>query len=120
VKNIMLRLVADENLTNGIVRGLLRFDATIDIVRVQDVGLSGASDSVVFDWAATHHRVLVTHDYRTVPHYARRRMDADLEMFGVFIVPYSLSIRQAIDDLLLLTQCSMEADWKNMVLYLPL
>ena len=38
----MLRLAADENLNNDILRGLLRRRPGLDIVRIQDVGLSGA------------------------------------------------------------------------------
>ncbi len=37
-------LAADENLNNDIIRGLLRRNPDIDIVRVQDAGLSGADD----------------------------------------------------------------------------
>ena len=40
----MLFLVADENFNNAIVRGLLRIKPALDIVRVQDVGLSSADD----------------------------------------------------------------------------
>lgn len=47
----MLRLLADENFNNDIVRGL---------VRVQDVGLSGAGDSTVLEWAAQEGRILLT------------------------------------------------------------
>jgi hypothetical protein len=36
----MLQLVADENFNNNIVRGILRQKADVDIVRIQDVGLS--------------------------------------------------------------------------------
>ncbi len=37
----MLKLLANENFDNTIVRGLLRRRPSIDIVRVQDVGLLG-------------------------------------------------------------------------------
>jgi hypothetical protein len=40
----MLRLAADENFNNNIVRGVLRRKANVDIVRIQEVGLSGADD----------------------------------------------------------------------------
>ena len=40
----MIRLLADENLDNTIIRGLLRRNPDIDIVRVQDIGLSGEDD----------------------------------------------------------------------------
>ncbi len=41
----MLRLLADENFNNQIVRGILRQRPEIDIVRVQDVGLSTTVDT---------------------------------------------------------------------------
>ncbi|MBI4821774.1 MAG: hypothetical protein HY791_36275 [Deltaproteobacteria bacterium] len=39
-----MRLATDENLNNDIVRGLLRGRPESDVVRIQDVGLSGADD----------------------------------------------------------------------------
>lgn len=53
----MLRLAADENFNGDIVRGLLRRNPRVDIVRVQDVGLSGANDPTVLEWAAAENRV---------------------------------------------------------------
>ena len=43
----MVRFSADENFNNQIVRGVLRQNPDIDIVRVQDVDLSGADDPTV-------------------------------------------------------------------------
>ena len=43
----MLRLAADENFNADIVRGLRRRFPDIDVVRVQDAGLSGADDHTV-------------------------------------------------------------------------
>jgi len=116
----MLRLAADENLTNAIVRGLLRRRADIDIVRIQNVGLSGADDPRVLAWTATEDRILVTHDSRTVPRFANQRIEAGQPMPGVFVVPRSLSVGQVIEDLMLLCQCSAAAEWKGLVFYLPL
>ncbi len=42
-----MKLLADENFDNTIIRGLLRRDPNIDIVRVQDVGLSGDDDPTI-------------------------------------------------------------------------
>lgn len=47
----MLRLAADENFNNDIVRGVLRRAPGLDIARVQDVGLSGQDDDTVLEWA---------------------------------------------------------------------
>ena len=59
-------LVSDENFNNNIVRGLLRRKPELDIVRVQDVGLSGADDSAILEWEAHEGRVLLTHDVSTI------------------------------------------------------
>ena len=66
----MLRLAADENFNGDIVRGLLRRNPTLDIVRVQDVGLSGADDPSVLQWAADQGRIIVTHDISTLAKHA--------------------------------------------------
>ncbi len=66
----MLQLAADENFNNDIVRGLLRRNPYVDIVRIQDVGLSGADDPTVLEWTAEEGRVLLTHDVTTITQYA--------------------------------------------------
>lgn len=43
----MVRFLADENFNHHIVQGIRRRDRSVDIVRVQDVGLSGADDPTV-------------------------------------------------------------------------
>lgn len=62
----MLKILVDENCDNTIVRGLFRRNPTLDIVRVQDVGLSGKDGPDVLEWAAQEGRVLLTHDVATI------------------------------------------------------
>jgi predicted nuclease of predicted toxin-antitoxin system len=57
-----MRLLADENLNNHIFRSLLLQRPGLDIVRVQDVGLSGKSDPEVLAWAITKNRTIITQD----------------------------------------------------------
>jgi predicted nuclease of predicted toxin-antitoxin system len=82
----LLKLAADENFNNNIVRGILRRQHDADIVRVQDVGLSGARDSIVLEWAAKENRVLLTHDVSTITKYAHERTKLGKPMPGVFEV----------------------------------
>ena len=69
------------------LRGLSRRRPDVDMVRIQDVGLSGASDEVVLAWAAAQRRVLFTHDVSTITKFAYERVRAGLAMPGVFEVP---------------------------------
>ncbi len=94
----MLRLAADENFNGDIVRGLLRRNPKLDIVRVQDVGLSGADDPSVLQWAADQGRVIVTHDISTLAKHAFDRIAAGQPMPGVFEVRSVAPVGQAIDD----------------------
>lgn len=116
----MLKLAADENFNNGIVRGLLRRNPTLDIVRVQDVGLSGADDAAVLAWAATEGRVLLTHDVTTMTRYAYERVARGEPLPGVFEVARTVPIGVAIEDILLLAESSFEGEWAGQVRYLPL
>ncbi len=116
----MLRLVADENFNYDIVRGILRRNPGADIVRVQEVGLSGADDPSVLEWAAREGRILVTHDVATMTRYAYERVRANESMPGVFEVSRSVPVGLAIEEILLIIECSLEGEWEGQVRYLPL
>lgn len=116
----MLRFLADENFKGDIVRGLLRRQPDLSVVRVQDVGLSGADDATILRWAAEEDRIVLTHDRATMPHFANERVLAGQPMPGLFVIPRRLSVREAIDELLLTAACSTPAEWSGIVLYLPL
>ena len=116
----MLRLAADENFNNNIVRGLLRCNPALDIIRIQDVGLSGADDPQVLDWAAQEGRILFTHDVTTMTQYAYERIRAGLPMPGLFEVSRSVPVGRAIEDILLLAECSLDGEWEGQIRYLPL
>lgn len=116
----MLKLAADENFNNNIVRGLLRRNSDLDIVRVQDVGLSGADDPAILEWVAQGNRILVTHDVTTITRYVYERIEQRRPMPGVFAVKRTAPIGLVIEDIILLAECSLEKEWENQILYLPL
>jgi len=116
----MLPLAADENFNHDIVRGLVRREPDLDIVSIQDVGLSGADDAKVLDWAAQEKRVLLTHDVSTLTHYAYERVRAGLSMPGIFEVSRAVPLGRAIEDILLLAHCSLSGEWEGQIRYLPL
>lgn len=116
----MLALAADENFNNDIIRGRLRRRPDLNIVRVQDVGLSGASDSAVLEWTAAEGRVLLTHDDSTMTQHAYERSGAGRPMPGVFQVAREVPIGVAIEDIILLAEYSHEGEWAGQVRYLPL
>ena len=115
----MLRLVADENFDNTIVRGLLRRRPSIDIVRVQDVSLSGMDDPTVLAWAAEEHRILLTHDVATITRFAYDRVVQGLPMPGVIEVSTNEQVGKVIEDILLVIDCSLDDELEGQIQYLP-
>jgi hypothetical protein len=116
----MLQFLADENFNNDVVRGVRRRNPVIDIVRVQDVNLSGADDPAVLEWAAQEGRVLLTHDVSTMTKYAYDRVRDGKPMPGVFEVSRDVTLGVVIDEILLLAECSLPGEWEGQVRYLPL
>ena len=116
----MLRFAADENLNYNIVRGLLRRNVDLNIVRIQDVDLSGKDDATVLKWAAQEDRILLTHDVTTITKYAYERISDGLPMPGVFAIKMTSSLGEIIDNLILLADYSYENEWEDKIVYLPL
>ena len=117
----MLKLAADENFNGDIVRGVLRRKPDLDIVRVQDVpDVAAKDDPTVLEWAAREGRILFTHDVRTITKYAYERTAAGLPMPGVFEINRTVPVAVAIEEILIIAECSLDGEWEGQVRYLPL
>ena len=116
----MVKFGADENFNSLIIQGLKRRKLALDIVLVQDVGFRTADDSVILAWAAEDGRVALTHDIRTMPGFAAQRIEAGQRMSGLIVVPDQMPIGPAIEDLLVIAECTESEEWENRIEYLPL
>ncbi len=115
----MVRLLADENFHGDAIDGLLARQSELDLIRVQDVGLSNADDPTVLAWAARNDRILLTHDKATIPGHAYDRVRAGQPMPGVFVAN-GMTVGDIIDEVLMIDAASEQADWTDQVVFLPL
>ena len=79
-----------------------------------------STDEALLAWAAEQERLLLTHDASTITAHAYRRVMKGDRMPGVFEVNRAVSIRTAMEDIILLTECSIPDEWEGQVRYLPL
>ena len=93
---------------------------TLDVVRVQDVGLSGMPDPAILAWAAEQDRVLLTHDRDTMLAFATDRVVAGQPMPGVFLISSTMPKGQAIEEIVLVVACLPPEKCKNLVRFFPL
>ena len=116
----MLRLLADENFNGDIVRAVRRRIPELDFITVQEAGIHGITDPDLLEWAAAEGRILFTHDVSTVTAHAYERIQRGEPLPGVFAVALSVPLKYAIEDILLIVECSLPDEWANGVHYIPL
>ena len=114
-----VRFLADYNFNGEIVDGLLRRQPTVDLRSGHEAGLEGIPDPDVLAKAAVEGRILITHDYRTMPRHFAEFLSEHASP-GVFIFPQQIAISSAIEELLLIWSASEAEEWVNRILYLPL
>ena len=115
----MHAVLVDEDFNRHIVAGLfrrrpeLRFERAVNLV-------AGLSDSELLEAAASRGLVVLTHDARTMPAHAYRRVEEGKPRPGVVVVPQSMSIGAAIDELELLLNAVALEELDGRVWRLPL
>lgn len=115
-----VRFLADADLNKAIVSGALRREPSLDFLTAQAAGLRGMNDPAVLALAAGSQRVLVSHDVGTMPTHFRAFRDAEQRSSGVFLIPQSLDVGSAIDELLLIWLASEASEWEDKLAWLPL
>ena len=112
----MLRYLADQNFNEDILVALKGRVPLLEIVRVRDLGLTGADDPAILEWAAQSGLILLTHDRKTVPRFAYERAAAGLAMPGVFEVPQQPgSFDLVLEELHDYTEYSVDEEWEGHV-----
>ncbi len=69
---------------------------------------------------AQNQYVLVTHDRGSMLNAEHQRMRSEQRIAGLVIVKKELPLARAIEDLVLLLECSSERDTENQVVFIPL
>jgi hypothetical protein len=109
----------DHDFNERILRGL-RSRAAVDAVLARAVGLAHKPDPELLSWAAVEGRILVSHDLQTMPRFAIARVRSGKSMPGLILVPQELGIGKAVEELTMIALCSGQAEWRDMIAYIPL
>jgi hypothetical protein len=116
----LIRLLFDEDLNHNILRGLLRRLPELDVTTAIEAGLRGVPDLEVLRFAATQGRLVVSHDVNTMTAACRALREGGETTRGLVLVPQSLPIGRAIDDLETIVTATDDEDWVGVVEFLPI
>jgi hypothetical protein len=114
-----IRFLADADLNEDIVAGLLRLEPAIDFQLANQAELTGLPDPVVLAYASEAGRILVSHDHRTMPKHFAELLNRETSP-GVIIILQSTKVRVAIEALLLHWAASEAEEWRDRLIHLPL
>jgi hypothetical protein len=114
------RFLADNDLKDQIVEGLLRREPAVSIARAGEVGLHSKPDAEVLEEAHRAGRIVISHDVNTMPAAAYARIVADEGVSGLLMVKQTAPVGPIIDSLLMMWSSSDADEWRNVVAFLPL
>ncbi|QDV35989.1 hypothetical protein ElP_38990 [Tautonia plasticadhaerens] len=112
--------LADHDLNDRIVDGVLRRDSSIPFFRARELGLAGRPDDEVLDEAGRSSLVVVSHDVNTMTAAALGRVSSGRGHSGLILVAQRLALRIVIDELVLIWSATDVAEWRDRIEFLPL
>lgn len=113
------RFLADHDLNEHLIDGVLRREPGIEFIRTRDVGLSDRPDPEILAYAAGQGLIVVSHDVNTMPAHAYSRLAAGEPVAGLFLVRQTRAIGPIIDSLVLIWSASEAEEWQDDIRFLP-
>src|SRR5207249_3690661 len=113
------KFLADHDLNEHIVAGIIRRAPSADFSRVREIGLHDRPDAEVLEYAVARGFIVVSHDVNTMPAAAYERLAAGKPIAGLLMVQQTSSIGLIIENLLLIWSASEAEEWENQVCFLP-
>jgi predicted nuclease of predicted toxin-antitoxin system len=92
----------------------------MDFLPASDAKLEGVPDPGVLAKAAEQDRILVTHDFQTMPQHFADFLQTHGSSPGVLLAPQHLPVAEAIEELVLIWTATDPDEWRNRILRIPL
>jgi hypothetical protein len=114
------KFIADADLNQDLVRGVLRNDGRIDFLNANEGGIRGLPDRQVLELAAATGRVLASHDRHTMTAEFKRFLEEGHSSPGLIIVKQEMDDGDAIEELLLICGASSPDELRDQIFWIPM
>jgi len=117
-----IRFLLDENVHPLYRTELLKRERTMVVWRVGMVGVPprGTPDPDILDWCETHAFMLVTNNRASMPQHLTDHLAQGRHIPGILVLNDKMSVRETIEELLLIWAASTEDEYTDRMVYLPL
>src|SRR5262245_29244280 len=113
------RFLADNDLNDAIVRGMMRREPAVGFARLRQFGLERNSDLDVLRFAARERWIVVSHDVSSMSSAAFELLADGEAMHGLLLVHQREPIGVIIESLILIWSASEAEEWIGLVERLP-
>ena len=114
------RFLADHDLKDPIVDGLLRALPEAEFWRARELGLETYVDADVLQAAAAAGLIVVSHDVNTLRATAQARIAAGRAMPGLLLAHQRSPVGPVVRSLSLIWSATEAEEWQGQVAFLPL
>lgn len=116
----MPQLLIDHNFDERVLRRLRPRISDIAILLARDVGLERTPDEQLLTEALLRDCIVLTHDASTVTPILREKMRIGDAVPRVIVVVTGADQSTAVNALEIVLRCSVESDWLNGPIWIPL
>jgi Domain of unknown function (DUF5615) len=117
-----IKYLMDENVIPTYAKQIRRRRPDLVIWTVGDIGAPGLGtlDPEILIWCEEYDFILVTNNRKSMPGHLRDHIAFDRHIPGIFLLNLNMSIGQNIDELLLIADGSLDGEYQDQIIHLPL
>jgi hypothetical protein len=115
------RFLVDECVPSALARGLRRWLPDVLVLQVGEpqAPKKGTPDAELLAFCEKEKRLLITADRSTMPDCVEHHLQEGGHTWGVLLVGPEASLGQVIEELSLVYEASEDAEWIDVLYYLP-
>jgi hypothetical protein len=114
--------LVDENLGPAIANHLRRLQPKVSVLKIGDEGAPpiGSLDPDILLWLEQTGFTLVTRNRKSMPQHLQAHIVAGHHVQGIFTLRPQCSLRDAVEDLLLIWEVAEPEEYQDQIVYIPL
>jgi hypothetical protein len=116
------RYLVDENTSPSIADQLRRLQPKITIHTVGDeiAPPKGTADPEILCWIEKNGYSLITRNRKSMPQHLKNHLKAGHHVLGIFVIRPKATMREVIDDLLLIWEAAEMSEYQDQIVHIPL
>lgn len=114
--------LVDENMGPALVNQLRRLQPNVTVLKIGDEGTppKGTLDPEILLWLEQTGYSLVTRNRKSMPHHLRAHIANGHHVPGIFTLRPRCSLRDVVDDLILIWEVATSVEYKDQIVHIPL